>query len=67
MLGSMERESIAIEKEIATVVFYTNGGLAFDCAYDLSMQQLKIISDVIQEHYDKQAEAYKKPGNLSKM
>jgi len=64
MLRGMEREAIAIEKEIATVVFYTNGGLAFDCAYDLSMQQLKIVSDIIQEHYAKQAEAYNKPTRL---
>lgn len=63
MLGSMEREMESIEREIATVVFYTNGGIAYDKAYDLSMNQLQVMSDVIKEHYEKQAEAYKPKGN----
>ena len=60
MLGSMKRDAANIEKDIANVVFYLNGGLNFTDAYSLSNEQLKILSDTISTHYEKQNEAIKK-------
>lgn len=59
MLGSMNREADAIEKDIARVVFYMNGGINFTDAYSLSSNQLRVLSDTVSEHYEKQNEAFK--------
>jgi hypothetical protein len=50
----MDKHRKNIEKEIATVVFYMQGGLNFNDAYNLSVEQLNDIAAVIHEHYDKQ-------------
>lgn len=54
MLGSLEKHRKQIEKEIGTVVFYMQGGLNFTDAYSISMDQISLLAEVIQEHYDKQ-------------
>lgn len=60
MLGSMNRETSAIERDVANVVFYMNGGVNFTDAYSLSSSQLQTLTDTIKEHFEKQNEAYKK-------
>lgn len=56
----MKRERDNIEKEIATLVYYMNGGLNYVDAWSLSNSQIKSMSDVINKHYETQAEAMKK-------
>jgi hypothetical protein len=55
----MERDRERTEKDIASVVYYMNGGLNFADAYGLDTGQLTRLSNVITEHHEKQAEAYK--------
>lgn len=52
-LGGMEKDRKQIEKQLAMVAFYMQGGLSFMDAYKLSMDQITMIMDVISEHYDK--------------
>jgi CRISPR/Cas system CMR subunit Cmr6 (Cas7 group RAMP superfamily) len=54
MLGSLDKHRKHIEKEIATVVFYMQGGLNFTDAYGISMDQISLLAEVIEEHYEKQ-------------
>lgn len=63
LLGSMDHEAKLIEKEISSLVYYMNGGLAYADAYDMSMDQLNVLSEVIKTHFEKQAEAYNKTSN----
>lgn len=63
MLGEFQREKDAMEKDIANLVYYMNGGLSYSDAYNLSQHQMKILSETISKHYEMQAEAYKKAGN----
>jgi hypothetical protein len=58
-LGSMKRDCDKLEREIASIVYYMNGGLSFSDAHNLSMQQLELLADVISTHYEKQNEAFK--------
>jgi hypothetical protein len=60
MLRSLNRESKEIEREIAGVVYYMNGGLNFVDAYQLSMDQLSVLSDTVKNHFEKQNEAFKR-------
>ena len=61
MMRGMKNEYNAIEREIASVVYYMNGGLPLSDAYNLSMEQLEILADVISKHYEKQNDAIKNP------
>ncbi len=63
LLGDYERERTAMEKDIANLVYYMNGGLSYPDAYNLSQHQMKILSETISKHYEMQADAYKKAGN----
>jgi CRISPR/Cas system CMR subunit Cmr6 (Cas7 group RAMP superfamily) len=54
MLRSLDKHRKQIEKEIGTVVFYMQGGLNFTDAYGISMEQIALLADVIEEHYEKQ-------------
>jgi glutamate formiminotransferase len=63
MLRSLNRECKEIEKEIAGVVYYMNGGLNFVDAYELSMDQLNVLSETIKNHFEKQNEAFKRGRN----
>ena len=56
----MERDRDRIESDIASVVYYMNGGLSFIDAYSLSTVQLKRLGDTITTHFEKQNEAMKK-------
>ena len=53
----MEKDRNRIEKDIAMIVFYMNGGLNYTDAYTLSLNQLNDLSTTVNEHYEKQAQA----------
>jgi hypothetical protein len=56
-LGSMTKQRQNIEEEIATIVFYMQGGLNYMDAYSLSIEQLEGMSKVINNHYEQQNNA----------
>ena len=60
LLRSLEQEKESIERDISSLVYYMNGGLNFIDAYGLEIQQMSRMTDVINKHYEKQAESYKK-------
>jgi hypothetical protein len=51
MLGSMNKNVIAVEKDIASLVYYMNGGLSYNDAWLLTSNQRKIMVKVIEDHY----------------
>jgi len=57
----MKREYSTLEREIASVVYYMNGGVNLSDAYNLSIEQLELLADVISKHYEKQNDALKNP------
>jgi hypothetical protein len=52
-LGSMEKDRRQIERQLAMISFYMQGGLSYLDGYKLSMDQVTLITEVISEHYDK--------------
>lgn len=50
----MEKQRQRIEKDLAVLVFYMQGGLSYTDAYQLNNDQVKYLSDSISEHYEKQ-------------
>lgn len=54
LLRGMDKERKQIEKDIAMLVFYMQGGLAYRDAYLLSNEQIEILYNTITEHYEKQ-------------
>jgi len=52
MLEIMSRNRKIIQDEIATLVYYMNGGLDYDDAWVLTSEQRKIMSRVIEKHYN---------------
>lgn len=56
----MERMVQQIEQDVAHVVYYMNGGLSFDKAYDISLNQLNLLNEQINKHYQAQADAMNK-------
>lgn len=61
-LKSMEQERKSLEKDIGTVVFHMNGGLDFTNAYNLSLDQINLLTDIIKRHYEQQKEAFRSKG-----
>tara|TARA_R110000868_G_scaffold64543_5_gene193935 strand:- start:12451 stop:12666 length:216 start_codon:yes stop_codon:yes gene_type:complete len=51
MLGSMNKNIHAIEKDIATLVYYMNGGLDYNQAWLLTTRQRRVMIKVIEDHY----------------
>ena len=51
----MEQERNAIEKELATLVFYLQGGINVSDSYMLNENQIKTYSEVIKQHYEMQS------------
>jgi len=60
MLRSMKQDVQNTEKDIASLVFYLNGGLNYTDAYALSHEQMSTLSGVVSEHFEKQNEAIQK-------
>jgi len=59
MLRSMKQEIANTEKDIASLVFYLNGGLNYTDAYALTHDQMTTLSKVVSDHFEKQNEALK--------
>jgi predicted SprT family Zn-dependent metalloprotease len=51
MLSTMDKNRKAIQHEIATLVFYMQGGIGFDEAHMLSADQRLMMSKVVEKHY----------------
>ena len=52
MLRIMNRNRKVINEEIATIVYYMNGGLDFDDAWLTTAEQRKAMSKVIEKHFE---------------
>jgi hypothetical protein len=52
MLAVMDKNRTIITQDVSTLVFYMNGGLNFDQAWQLSGNQRKIMSQIIEKHYE---------------
>jgi hypothetical protein len=55
MLEILEKNRNIIEEEIATLVYYMNGGLNFSDAYLTTAKQRKIMSKVVEKHFEAMA------------
>ena len=55
MLSIMDRNRHMIEDEIATLVYYMNGGLDYGDAYMTTSRQRRAMSKVIEKHFDAMA------------
>lgn len=62
MIETMDQNRIEITKEVATLCFYMQGGIDFNQGYQLSSDQRRILSKVIEKHYS--AMNSKGSGNL---
>jgi hypothetical protein len=51
MLATMQRNRNIINEEIATLVYYMNGGLDYNDAWMLTADQRKSMSKVIEKHF----------------
>lgn len=51
----MERNREDLDKEMATLAFYMQGGLSFGDAHLLSANQRKNMTRVIKKHYEQQS------------
>ena len=59
-LRSMEKGRASIEKDIAGLVYYMNGGLNLVDAYNLSTEQMTTLTAIVNEHYERQNDAFSK-------
>jgi hypothetical protein len=64
MLESLETDQKLIHRDISNVVYYMNGGLSLTDAYNCSSEQLKIFTDTISSHYEKQNQALNKSSKI---
>lgn len=55
MLRGMESDRKQLQKHVATIVYYMQGGLNYTDAWNLSMDELSVLADVFKEHYENQA------------
>jgi hypothetical protein len=62
MLDIMNQNREIITTELATLVFYMEGGINFEDAHFLSADQRRIFSKTIEKHYS--AMNSKKGGNM---
>lgn len=54
MLSVMERNKLAIEQDVNTLVFYMNGGLDYNDAWLLTGLQRSRMGEVIRKHHEAQ-------------
>ena len=55
MLSIMDRNRKMIEEEIATLVYYYNGGLNYNDAWMTTSRQRKTMSKVVEKHFEAMA------------
>ena len=53
----MDKDCKKIHKDLAMLVFYMQGGLDFKDAYMLSNEQIEVLIETVQEHYERQNNA----------
>jgi hypothetical protein len=54
MLTVMNKNVHAVEADINSLVFHMNGGLDYDDAFLLTIDQRRNMANMIQQHYDSQ-------------
>jgi len=59
----MASNRAAIQHELGMLTFYMQGGISFNDAHMLSSEQRKMLSKVVQKHYEAM-DPKKKGGNL---
>jgi len=64
LLGGMKKEIASIEKEIASLVYYMNGGLSYELAYNLTFDQMRVMTETINTHHENQAKALSGKGKM---
>jgi len=52
MLDQMDKETSNIRQEALRMSWYMRGGLTYDQAMALSLQERNLINDLIKEHLD---------------
>jgi hypothetical protein len=52
MLATMDRNRDLIDEEVATLVYYMNGGLDWNDAWQTTAKQRKTMSKVIEKHFN---------------
>jgi hypothetical protein len=52
LLESMESNRKTVESDIATLTFYMQGGLNYNDAWMLTIEQRQIMSKVIEKHHE---------------
>ena len=52
MLDQMEKETNSIRQEALRMSWYMRGGLTYDMAMALSMEERNLINDLIKEHLE---------------
>jgi hypothetical protein len=52
MLDQMDKEASNIRQEALRMSWYMRGGLTYDQAMALSLQERNLINDLIKEHLD---------------
>lgn len=52
MFNVMKKNRKDMEKEIANIAFYMQGGISYSDAYLLSSDQRLLLSKIIEKHYD---------------
>ena len=57
MLKSMESDRQKLEGDLAKLVFHMNGGLSYVDAYNLSGDQMRMLTEVINQHNQAQVDA----------
>jgi hypothetical protein len=65
MLQGMERDRKRIEKNLAQLVIHLHGAISYTEAYSLSTDQIQLLNESLNEHYEQQAEAIKKGSKRS--
>ena len=52
MIAIMERNRKAIQNELGMLAFYMQGGLGFDEAHLLTADQRRMLSRIIEKHFE---------------
>lgn len=51
MLDVLAKNRLIIEEDVATLVYYMNGGLNYNDAWLLTREQRKVMTHVIERHF----------------
>jgi len=54
MIETMDKNRRLVHNDIASLVFYMQGGVEINDAYNLSIDQRRMMQKVIEKHYEAQ-------------